>query len=61
MFLDYYKRQYNKIISDDKQPMLISRPKLKSQAEKNVDKEVWLVPELCHLTGLTQTMRDDFR
>ena len=52
---------YNKKIKDLQQPMLISRPKARAQGEKKVEKEIWLVPELCHLTGLTQVMREDFR
>jgi len=60
-FVDYYSRQYGKAIVDPSQPMLVSRPRVKAEAEKGVDKEIWLVPELCHLTGLTERMKNDFR
>ncbi len=59
--MDYYKTQYGKAIVDHEQPLLISRPRIKAQAEKSVGKEIWLVPELCNLTGLTDKMRNDFR
>ena len=89
-FVEYYKRQYGKTLVDESQPMLLSRPRIKALAERDVGKEVcfyyhllappvdlflfsfsffilflsvkiWLVPELCHLTGLTEKMRNDFR
>jgi len=61
-YLDYYKRQYGIEIRDPDQPMLIHRPKKKALgAEDNVDKLICLVPELCLLTGMTDSMRADFR
>jgi len=60
-YIDYYKRQYGIEIRDPDQPMLINRPKKKAVGEENVEKLICLVPELCLLTGMTDTMRADFR
>ena len=60
-FVEYYKRQYNVTIIDRGQPMIVHRPKIKSAAEKEVEKLIILVPELCFLTGMTDAMRSDFR
>jgi len=60
-YVDYYKRQYGIDIRDADQPMLIHRPKKKAVGEENVEKLICLVPELCLLTGMTDSMRADFR
>ena len=60
-YVDYYKRQYGIDIRDVDQPMLIHRPKKKAVGEENVEKLICLVPELCLLTGMTDSMRADFR
>ena len=52
-FLEYYERQYGIKIKDDKQPMLINRPKIKGLAEGQTERIIKLVPELCFPTGLT--------
>ncbi|XP_063160553.1 piwi-like protein 4 [Candoia aspera] len=57
---DYYKQQYNVVLTDLNQPMLVSQLKSKgsSSAESRV---VHLVPELCYLTGLGRHATSDFR
>ncbi len=60
-FIDYYKRQYNKVVKDLDQPLLVSKAKVKSQAESEMGKEFILIPEFCHLTGLTEAMRNDYK
>jgi len=60
-YVEYYKRQYGIDIRDPDQPMLINRPKKKAVGEEDVEKLICLVPELCLLTGMTDTMRADFR
>jgi hypothetical protein len=52
--VDYYKKQHGVNIRDLNQPMLLSK---KDKFDKE---EVWLVPELCEMTGLTDSMRADF-
>ena len=60
-FVDYYRQRYNIDIKDKKQPMLVSRMKRKTREEEDVSKTLYLVPELCKMTGLTDQMRSDFR
>ncbi|XP_069699949.1 piwi-like protein Ago3 isoform X2 [Periplaneta americana] len=60
-FQQYYKKQYDIDIRDEMQPLLLNRLKRKIRGEGDVEQMVCLVPELCHLTGLTDEMRSDFR
>ena len=60
-FLAYYKEMYGLEIKDKDQPLIINRPKKKAQAQEGVDTMICLVPELCLMTGLTDTMRADFK
>ncbi|XKL65747.1 hypothetical protein PGB90_009167 [Kerria lacca] len=60
-YLDYYKNQYNIEIKDKKQPLLVHRAKRKPLGKENVDVLVYLVPELCSPTGLTDDMRSNFK
>ncbi|KAG8455995.1 hypothetical protein GDO86_001978 [Hymenochirus boettgeri] len=59
-FAEYYRKQYNLEITDLNQPALSHNPK-KSRGPQNVPKgPVFLMPEFCYLTGLTDRMRSDF-
>lgn len=53
-YAEYYKTRYNENIADANQPLLINK-------DRKTGMEVALIPELCQLTGLTDTMRADFR
>jgi len=53
-YSQYYKTRYNENVSDPNQPLLINK-------DRKTGNEVALIPELCNLTGLTDTMRADFR
>lgn len=53
-YKEYYKTRYNENISDPNQPLLINK-------DRKTGNEVALIPELCQLTGLTDSMRADFR
>lgn len=46
------------MIKDPGQPLLISRPKARD-LRGGESKEVWLVPELCLITGLDDRQRND--
>ncbi|XP_034240768.1 piwi-like protein Ago3 isoform X2 [Thrips palmi] len=63
-FVDYYKKQYDITIRDLKQPLLISKEKKKTGPkrgeEAQPDKLICLIPELCNMTGLTDSMRTNF-
>ncbi|KAE9523124.1 hypothetical protein AGLY_016478 [Aphis glycines] len=56
-FIDYYKERYGITISNQKQPMLISKKKKSIGSVKT--ELVYLVPELCTMTGLSNTMREN--
>lgn len=61
-YVDYYKSQHNKDIRDVKQPMLISVAERRIIGQKEKEPiTLYLVPELCCLTGLTDNMRSDFK
>ncbi|XP_076749103.1 aubergine [Xylocopa sonorina] len=58
-YKDYYKNKYQIRISCDSQPMLVTRVKPKERRAGRTDL-VYLVPELCRATGLTDNMRENF-
>lgn len=58
-YIDYYRNRYNCKIDDPKQPMLVSNPKARDIRDGR-DRVIFLVPELCRATGLTDSMRKDF-
>jgi len=60
-FVDYYKMHYGITIQDMKQPLLIHRIKKKTVEESVTPKLMALVPELCTMTGLTDSMKNDFK
>lgn len=57
----YYKRQYDLEIKDLGQPLLLSRAKVRSTTEKGLERTLYLVPEFCCMTGLSEKMRNDFK
>lgn len=60
-YIDYYQNQYSMTIRDQGQPMLVSRMKTKSAGEEGTEKVLYLVPEFCLLTGMTDAMRADYK
>ncbi|EDV32449.2 uncharacterized protein Dana_GF14047 [Drosophila ananassae] len=59
-FVEYYLTKYNIRIRDHNQPLLISKSRDKAQ-KANASEVVVLIPELCRVTGLTDSMRSDFK
>lgn len=59
-YIDYYQRKYGIRIRNAKHPMLVTRSKPKNRQAEEGDR-VYLVPELCRATGLTDSMRENFR
>ncbi|XP_043484450.1 piwi-like protein Siwi [Leptopilina heterotoma] len=59
-YQDYYAKKYGIRIKNQSQPMLVSRSKPKDRRAGQAEL-IYLVPELCRLTGLTDDMRSDFR
>ncbi|KAM9391772.1 piwi-like protein 1 [Pholidichthys leucotaenia] len=60
-FQTYYKTQYNLDISDETQPLLVTKLKKRLSGGGTTEEDVMLIPEFCFLTGLTDKMRSDNR
>lgn len=58
-YKDYYKRRYDLVITDDRQPILISKAKAKD-LRAGQSELIALIPELCRATGLTDDMRKNY-
>lgn len=59
-YMEYYETRYQLRINDTTQRLLISRP-TRRDINRGEDKPIFLIPELCGMTGLTEAMRKDFR
>ncbi|CAH2076435.1 unnamed protein product, partial [Iphiclides podalirius] len=59
-YIDYYYKKYNIRIQDVGQPLLISRSKARD-IRAGMPELVYLVPELCRQTGLSDSMRANFQ
>ncbi|GJQ76571.1 aub [Trypoxylus dichotomus] len=59
-YMQYFKERYSVNITDKKQPMLVSRTKPR-EIRAGMPEIVYLVPELCRLTGLTPAQRANFQ
>jgi aubergine-like protein len=57
--IDYYKQSYDVVIRQHTQPLLECLPNARDRRAGRTEK-IWLVPELCSMTGLTDKMRSDF-
>ncbi|XP_044740246.1 piwi-like protein Siwi [Chrysoperla carnea] len=58
-YAEYFKKKYQKNIVDMRQPMLISKAKPR-EIRMNMADLIYLVPELCRMTGLTDSQRANF-
>ncbi|XP_061189698.1 piwi-like protein 1 isoform X1 [Saccostrea echinata] len=56
---EYYKKNYNIDVRDMNQPLVVSRPK-KKDIRMGRTEPIFLLPELCTVTGLTDEARADF-
>ncbi|KAL4480518.1 hypothetical protein ABPG72_022273 [Tetrahymena utriculariae] len=61
-FAQYYKERYNITIQKMNQPLLVHKRKYR-EPNTNTQKveEVFLIPEICFMTGLTDEQRKDFQ
>lgn len=57
-YMEYYESKYQVRIRDVNQPLLLSKPKKRDLRRGAGD--IYLIPELCVMTGLTEEMRSDF-
>ncbi|XP_008847235.1 piwi-like protein 3 [Nannospalax galili] len=60
-FVDYYRQQYNLVITDMNQPLLVSRGRWRKGQRSTPQEPVLLVPQLCYLTGLTSDIRTNHK
>merc|ERR1719192_275314 len=59
-YMKYYAEKYNRTIKDPKQPLLISIAKARDERSGQTG-PVYLVPELCNMTGLSDDQRANFK
>ncbi|KYN01664.1 Protein piwi [Cyphomyrmex costatus] len=59
-YVDYYKKKYDIRISNPGHPMLVTRSKTRDRQAGEAER-VYLVPELCRTTGLTDAMRENYK
>uniref|UniRef100_A0A0P4W194 PAZ domain-containing protein n=1 Tax=Scylla olivacea TaxID=85551 RepID=A0A0P4W194_SCYOL len=59
-YLDYYQKEYQVTVRDPHQPLLLSRPR-KRDLRRGQKGNIYLIPELCVATGVSQAMRSDPR
>jgi len=59
-YMKYYAEKYNRTIKDPKQPLLISIAKVRDE-RAGQSGPVYLVPELCNMTGLSEDQRSNFQ
>lgn len=59
-FAEYMFSKYQIQIHDLKQPLLISKAKARD-VRAGMAEVINLIPEVCYLTGITDSMREDFR
>ncbi|XP_029341152.1 piwi-like protein Siwi [Acyrthosiphon pisum] len=60
-YIQYYKENWNLTIRTTRQPMLISKNKRSIRRFGEEDTLIYLVPELCVMTGLNDAMRNNFK
>ncbi|XP_065207417.1 piwi-like protein Siwi [Planococcus citri] len=59
-YLDYYVKRYGCRIRDHNQPLLITRSNARAR-RSGAAELVYLIPELCIMTGLTDEMRSNYQ
>ncbi|KAI5642706.1 piwi domain-containing protein [Phthorimaea operculella] len=59
-YMDYYAKKYNIRIQDPNQPLLVYRAKAR-EIRSGMPEMVYLVPELCRQTGLSDEMLANFQ
>lgn len=57
-YVEYYRTRYNVKIGNTSQPLLISQPS-RRDINRGDDQPVFLIPELCGMTGLSDEQRFD--
>jgi aubergine-like protein len=52
-FAQYYMQNHNRSVTDNKQPLLVHKHRTRSE------EIIFLIPELCTMTGVSESMRQD--
>lgn len=60
-YVDYFANRYNQRIHDLRQPLLLVSDNSRRREAQNEGGDIYLVPELCNLAGLTDEQRVDNR
>jgi len=61
-YIQYFKEKYDKTINEKNQPLLKAQSPFQKNKNKTEEIEyVFLIPELCFMTGLTEEMRQNFQ
>lgn len=55
-YLEYYSKRYQVQVRNPTQPLLVSRP-TRRDVNRGDDQPIYLIPELCGMTGLTEEQR----
>ncbi|KAJ6648719.1 Protein argonaute-3 [Pseudolycoriella hygida] len=59
-YLEYYKSHYDIDLTDEMQPLLLSREERRISGKEEKETITFcLIPEICYLTGITDTIRED--
>ncbi|XP_005096149.1 piwi-like protein 1 [Aplysia californica] len=59
-YVQYYQDNWNITIRDKDQPLLVSRPTERDR-RRGDEQNLYLLPELCTITGLSDQVRSDFK
>jgi len=59
--IEYYEKKYQIKVTDKQQPLLVSRPTEREQRQGGSTGDCWLIPELCHMTGMSDEQRANFQ
>ncbi|XP_075262677.1 piwi-like protein 1 [Convolutriloba macropyga] len=59
-FIDYYEQNYDLRIADGRQPLILHRAKNKRNPDMP-PQMIYLVPELCYMTGLSENVRNNYQ
>ena len=55
-YVDYYRKRYEVEVVNLSQPLLVSRPS-RRVLNRGDDQPVYLIPELCGMTGLSDSQK----
>ncbi|BFZ18411.1 hypothetical protein BsWGS_21450 [Bradybaena similaris] len=58
-YIDYFNQRYGLSIEDEDQPLLVVKPTERDR-RRGERRNLYLVPELCTITGLSEEVRSDF-